>query len=362
MAGLTKGDTPTTRPDLGPVDHRQVQTVCLLILALLAVGVGLYLLKPLLVPFVLAVFLTYCLIPVIDLLKRHLHLPEPVALVGAGLMGMLMLGLVGYLLSVAIVQIRDKFGVYEARVNGLVERVQHQVPLDKLGIKVDEQSGSLFTVSEEQKSRWRDAVLSEATEQASRAGLVLLFMVFLLLGRKRENLTHSGLLSEVEVRVRRFVTRIVFFSALTGVMVWLPLQACGVEFALVFGFLAFLLNFIPSIGSLVATVLPMPVILLSNDLSLAQMVVAMVVPVVAQVIIGVAQPKFVGNSLDLHPVAVVMSLIFFGMIWGTVGAFLAAPTMAVIKIVLEKSPATRPIASVLAGDLGPLSRPHPPLE
>jgi AI-2 transport protein TqsA len=54
-----------------------------------------------------------------------------------------------------------------------------------------------------------------------------------------------------------------------------------------------------------------------------------------------------------------MALIFFGMIWGPVGAFLAAPVTAVIKIVLEKAPATRPIARVLAGDLGPLSRASP---
>jgi L-lactate permease len=62
-----------------------------------------------------------------------------------------------------------------------------------------------------------------------------------------------------------------------------------------------------------------------------------------------------GHSLDLHPVVLVLSLLFFTMIWHLGGAFLATPVTAVIKIIFEKIPATRPLASALAGNLDPLA-------
>jgi AI-2 transport protein TqsA len=121
----------------------------------------------------------------------------------------------------------------------------------------------------------------------------------------------------------------------------------------VFGFLAFLLNFIPTIGAVVATLLPVPVIVLSPDLSVATQVLAVAIPAAIQAVIGsFIQPKVLGRSFGLHPVSILLALIFFGMIWGLVGAFLATPITAVIKIVLERIPATRFVAALLAGTYG----------
>ena len=67
------------------------------------------------------------------------------------------------------------------------------------------------------------------------------------------------------------------------------------------------------------------------------------------------QPKMTGQSLDLHPVVILLSLLFFTMIWGAGGAFLAVPLTATFKIVFEKIPNTRPLAAALAGNLAPLT-------
>jgi AI-2 transport protein TqsA len=136
------------------------------------------------------------------------------------------------------------------------------------------------------------------------------------------------------------------------------LALLNVEYAFLFGFLAFLLNFIPNIGSIIATLLPVPVVLLSPELSVTAKVLALALPAVFQFLLGnVVQPKIQGSMLELHPVAVLMALIFFGMIWGISGAFLAAPITAVIKIILERIPETRPMADLLAGNLDALNRP-----
>ena len=124
-----------------------------------------------------------------------------------------------------------------------------------------------------------------------------------------------------------------------------------------FGFLAFLLNFIPNIGSIVATLLPVPVILLSPDLSWPARIAAVVIPTAIQFGIGnLLQPKLMGRSLDLHPVSVLLGLIFFGLIWGVVGMFLATPILGVVKILLERFEFTRSVGALLAGRLDSLRR------
>jgi AI-2 transport protein TqsA len=142
------------------------------------------------------------------------------------------------------------------------------------------------------------------------------------------------------------------FSTALGLLVAGVLALCGVKFAGVFGFLAFFLNFIPNIGGIIATLLPLPIIVLSPEMSLPAKVLALAIPGGIQFVAGnIIQPRFQGSALDLHPVIVLMALIFFGMIWGVVGAFLAVPITAVIRIVLEKIPDTRPVAELLAGRL-----------
>jgi AI-2 transport protein TqsA len=203
-----------------------------------------------------------------------------------------------------------------------------------------------------------------AMNVVSNGALVLIFMIFMIMGRRPSTVPTGGILGEVQSRVRRYIITKVVVSAMTGVLVGATFMILRVDFALTFGFLAFLLNFIPNIGSVIATLLPVPVVLLSDDLSTTYKILAIAVPGCIQFAVGnVIEPKILGQSLDLHPVTVLISLIIFGMIWGIVGMFLAAPITAIIKILCEKIDITAPVADVLAGRLdrlagnGPNKRP-----
>jgi len=176
-------------------------------------------------------------------------------------------------------------------------------------------------------------------------------MFFLLIGAKTRDKPIEGVWGEIEKRVKRFIITKTILSAITGILVGIILGLCGVKFALVFGFLAFLLNFIPSLGSIIATLLPVPVILMGG-LSPTVTVIAIALPAFIQFAVGnVIEPKIMGESLDLHPVTLLMALIFWGIIWGIVGMLLAAPITAIIKILFERLDVTRPIAHLLAGRL-----------
>lgn len=123
--------------------------------------------------------------------------------------------------------------------------------------------------------------------------------------------------------------------------------------SLTFGVLAFLLNYIPNIGPVVASLLPIPFILLAPEGGAIWMACAITVSMAVQVISGsVVEPKLMGDASDLHPVVILLALMFWGMMWGITGMFLATPITAGIKIVLEGNPSTKRIAAIMAGRLG----------
>jgi AI-2 transport protein TqsA len=330
---------------LGPSEQaeadRRVQTACLLILAFVAAGFGLWQLQPVLVPFVLAMFFAACLKPVIEFQMRYLRMPRPLAVAGAILLAAAIVTLIGIPLTSSVQQMWptfetqfDKF-VVKAKQSWFVQRVGLNNLLPK--------DASTWTVS-------ISGAFVQASSIASKTFLVIVFTLFILLGRRGQSRRPTGVLAEIERRVQLYISQMVLLSAISGILVWIVLWILGVKLAALFGVLAFLLNFIPTIGSLIATLLPLPVILIDAHMGVPAQICAIAVPAAIQIILGNAvQPRFLGNALDLHPIVVLISLIFWSIIWGLAGAFLATPMTAVLRIVLEKIPATRPVADLLAG-------------
>jgi AI-2 transport protein TqsA len=180
----------------------------------------------------------------------------------------------------------------------------------------------------------------------------MLFALFILLGNKDTGKKKTGTLAEIEKRIKRYITTKVVLSAVTGALVYATLEIMGVQYAITFGAFAFLLNFIPNIGSIVATLLPLPIILLSPEISQTGKILAFAIPGVIQFGIGsILEPKIMGISLDLHPAVVLLSLIFWGVLWGFEGMVLAVPITAVLRMSLERIESTAPIAALLAGRL-----------
>jgi AI-2 transport protein TqsA len=184
----------------------------------------------------------------------------------------------------------------------------------------------------------------------SNGVLVLIFAIFLLSGRRPEE-SRQGLYREIDIKIRQYLLTKVTVSTVTGLFVWAILALIGLDLALVFGVLAFFLNFIPNVGSVIATLLPIPLAIVQFDSALP-IILVIVLPGVVQMTVGnVIEPKMMGEGLDLHPISILLALVFWGLIWGIVGMLLAAPITAVLRIVLDRFETTRPIARLLAGQL-----------
>ena len=332
--------------------EQQIQTVCLLIVSVVAIAVGLYWLRSVMVPFVFAVLIAFGLMPLIDLLVRYLHLPRSIALLATLLASFVMLGIVGGLISSSVDKLAARADIYQEQLAQLLDRGMAALPLERFGVQVERAVESLSDISLTTISSMLFTVTGELLGLVSSGLLVMIFVAFMLVGSTGVEMAREGFWGEVQSRIQRYIIVKGLVSALTGVLVGFTLVLLGVDLALVFGVFAFLLNFIPSLGSIVATLLPLPVVLVSPDLTPTTRVLAIVVPLVIQFIIGnIVDPKLMGKSLDLHPVTLLLALILWGTLWGIVGMFLATPITAILKIIFERMEVTTPFAELLAGRL-----------
>ncbi len=194
---------------------------------------------------------------------------------------------------------------------------------------------------------------------------VVIFVMFLVAGRD-PYARRPEIYNNIVAKVRRYIGTKVVISFATGLLVWIVLERFGLPLASVFGILAFLLNFIPSIGSVISTLLPIPVAIAqfqvagpegATVVSWGSVLLVVAVPGAIQVTMGnVIEPKLMGEGLNLHPVTILLALSFWGLLWGLVGMFLAAPITAAIRIALMQFDTFKPIGRLLAGDLSPTNR------
>ncbi len=190
-------------------------------------------------------------------------------------------------------------------------------------------------------------------EIVSSVIFVSIFVIFLLSGRNPRAVRNS-IYTDIEQKIRRYILTKVAISTVTGLLVWFTLERLKLPLAPVFGILAFFLNFIPSIGSIISTMLPIPIAVaqFQVDGDLVWLILVILVPGVIQFIIGsLIDPKLMGEGLNLHPVTILLALSFWGLLWGIVGAFLAAPITAAIRIVLMQFDTLKPVGMLLAGHL-----------
>ncbi len=155
-----------------------------------------------------------------------------------------------------------------------------------------------------------------------------------------------GYLDVIATNIRHYLTIKTLMSLLTGMIVWVLLAIIGLDYAILWGLIAFLLNYIPNIGSFIAAV---PAVLFAMiELETGGVIGTIAVFLVANIVIGsVVEPRIMGKGLGLSTFVVFFSLIFWGFILGTVGMFLSVPLTIAIKIVLEQYPNTRGFAIAL---------------
>ena len=336
------------------------------VLVFIAVGVVLHTLEPVLIPFVVAFFLSQIFAPLNKALRRR-GVPGALAILVVLFLVSLVILAFSWVVYSSAQSFTEALPRYQARLEGMLDGISGRL------------SGT-FPPLEAQIREWR---WEEAVEVSSLTGivaatlgsflvffndafLVLLFLVFLLAGSEafphklqRAFAGHAGRVGEamrdVEEEVRKYLLTKTLINLANGALVTVLLMAFGVDFALLWGFLTFLAHYIPNVGAILSVGLPAAFLFLQFSPGKALLVALL--NAALQFAIGHAiEPRVMGTSLDLSPLLVLLALIFWGWLWGPWGMVLAVPITSMMKIVCEHVRPLHPLAVLMSGS----TEPEPP--
>ena len=207
------------------------------------------------------------------------------------------------------------------------------------------------------------ALLSSAasiiTSVVKNAGIILFFTIFILLESKSfraklalitggEKSTFFNVFEQVQDDMKSYFKIKTITSISVATISAIIMYFFGLDFFVFWAFIIFLLNYIPNVGSIIAVSFPVLFSLVQFE-SIYATTIFLTLMVVAQVFIwNLVEPRLMGNKLNLSPLVILISLIFWGTLWGPIGMLLSVPIMVMINIVLAHIEVTRPVAILLS--------------
>ena len=325
----------------------------LFVLAMLVVVVfGLRMAAPILLPFALALFVAVVSLPIMVWLQDR-GVPSLGAIAVTVLVDVSVFGLVILLASQSVTEFQAQLPRYVARLQALAEdgiawlQVRGVPAGNYVGTEILDPSAVMGLVG---------GTVGRALAFVTTTFLVFLILIFILgeatvfpakfraiLGRERG---HSRRLTNIVREVQEYLGIKTLVSLATGIMLGCWAWFMELDFPILLGLIAFVLNYVPTIGSILASI---PALLLALVLhGLAHTLVVGVGYAAVNTLIGnIIEPSLLGRRLGLSTLVVILSLLFWGWLWGPVGALLAVPLTMVLKIMLENTPDLRWIAVLL---------------
>jgi len=336
----------------------KIERAAHLAIVLSFIGLLLLLAKDLLIPIVLAVFIWFIIREIRILLRKNKFIRQYIPRWLENIIATLFLfSLVGFIITVVssnISFLSSKLPMYQANVNSVIQLINET-------FKIDLFDNFKSRSSEFNFSNLIQLAINSITAIFSNVFIILIYILFMLIEEasfvhklraiypKRESLeTTLNILNKIDSSVGRYLLLKSFMSIVTGTLSYFVLLLIGVDAAFFWGFIIFVLNYIPTIGSLIATLFPTFFALLQFG-ELAPALWVLVVIGLIQVLVGnLLEPKIMGNSLNLSPLVVILALSIWGALWGITGMVLSVPMTVILLILFSEFPKTRSIAILLS--------------
>ncbi|MCH8245895.1 MAG: AI-2E family transporter [Bacteroidetes bacterium] len=345
--------------------NNNLLAVILGLIAVFVIGVVLLELKTVLLPFAISLLLSIIFKPVVLRLKKG-RVPMAISLFGVLLIFFLVLFLLGWVVFSSTEALVETLPSYEAKISAFMFNIQASVLAlaERFDIQVTD-------------FRWTDAIEFSSITSVLTTGvgsfikflsttfLILLFMLFILAGAgdlagkvrmafpEAQANRIGDVVATIDTKVRQYLVTKTLISLGTGLLTFLFLLALGVDFPLIWGLLAFVLNYIPNVGSVIAVLFPFFLSLLQFDTLVAPMLVLIILGGIQMLMGNVIEPRIMAFSLNLSPLLILVSLIFWGWLWGVLGMMLAVPLTATIKIITENIEPLKPLSVLMSGVIKP---------
>ncbi len=340
------------------MEDNKVATVSLVIIVVFIIGVVLRLAKPVLFPFFLAIFLSFILYPALDFLTK-IKIPRIISIIFILLFTFFIIYLLGSLFYSTGKTFAAEFPKYGEKMNSILTSIFTKLNLPQLKIGTIDWLGE-FDLN--RIGRILSSSLGPFFSFMSNLFLVLIFLVFILAGRGRVKLKIQKyldkkraekaniIINNIDKQVQKYLVIKTIVSFFTGVLAFIALLFFGVDFAIIFGFLTFLLNYIPNIGSFFATALPFTIAIFQFETLWPAFWILVILTAIQLIMANVIEPRLMGHGLGLSPLVVLFFLFFWGWLWGLPGMILAVPIAAIIKIVFHNIPGMQFVAAFMSKD------------
>ncbi len=319
-------------------------------------------LKNIFIPFFVAILLYFLFNGVV---KRMLQLkiPKPLVLVFLLIFIFILFYFVGVLLYASVSAFVTRFPAYSGKVlemlKGLFEQLK--IPISEVNDYLNNLDW-IKSIDTGAVSRMLTGTLGNFASFVGNLMLVLIFLMFMLAGRDaltgrlnkafesaRAKQIHT-MVHSIEDQVQHYLLIKTFTSLLTGLVCGIILFIGGFDFIIFSALLIFILNFIPTVGSVFATAIPVTIGILQFGFSINVVLVGGGLMFTQFIIGNVLEPRITGRSLNLSPIVILMSLIFWGYVWGIIGMMLAVPLTSAIKIFFQNIPTLKPLAELISAD------------
>jgi AI-2 transport protein TqsA len=314
----------------------------LAIMGLLAVGAILYLTRSVLVPLVIALFLSMIVDRVGAGIARLLRLGGPRWYTTAAAL-VALLGALGGLIVASVfasADIVERFPTYKRLVEAEIDRSPAaQALLTALGVNGHALSGQQLPLAELARGAF-----GSAFSLVSDVVLVIIFTGFLVAASK----SFTGVADEMKTKVGTYISVKSLVCLLTGAAVYGVCRAFGVDFALLFALLAFLLGYLPVVGSIASSLPPVVLAMVKFESWWPVLLLALSLVAVNVALGQVLEPRLMGSRLALEPLGILVGLAFWGLLWGLPGMILATPLMVLLRILASQFHFSRSLERLLA--------------
>lgn len=331
-----------------------------LLLIALIIGFLIYF-KGILVPFIYAIFVAFLVHELVVLMGRiklgGKSLPRWFRSILVLALVISSIVLIVEVISANVTQISKKIPEYEVTYDNLLIELGDLTGAEDISKEIRDQLNS------NRINRFASGLFSSFSAVLGNLFMVLLYSIFMLTERKTIPLKLDAILPDTEQRddvksvlekigdaVQQYLSVKTFVSFLTALLSYIILVLFGVDFPVLWAFLIFLLNYIPYLGSFIATFLPSLLATFQFESLLIGLFVFIAIQGVQLAMGSFLEPRISGKTLNLSPTIVLFSLAFWGSLWGIEGLAIAIPLTSVLVITLSEFPSTRNAAILLSED------------
>jgi predicted PurR-regulated permease PerM len=340
------------------MNGNKVATTCLVVIVVFLFGLLLKVAKPVFFPFFLAIMLYFLMSPALDFLTR-LKIPKSISILFLVIVTFFIFYLLGTLFYSSGKGFAAELPKYGQRFQSIVNTIQVKLQAPQIDWETIDLTKQLdfgkvggFVLSS----------LGPFFSFIANLFLIFIFLIFILSGRgqvknkiakyypREKSDKFFNMAEKIDSQIQRYIAIKTLVSFFTGVFTGIVLVIWGLDFAIVFAFLTFILNYIPNIGSFIATTFPVAIAIFQFETIWPAVWICVILIMIQQIMGNFVEPRLMGKGLGLSPLVVLFSLFFWGWLWGIPGMILATPMTAIMKIVCSNIPELGIVAALMSKD------------